>query len=77
LKLIHIDFPFCKVANLEDQQTIDLGHGRELNNVAKELKSIFEGKITIMKGGPFHIDLEQGAKPINSGCSQRVPEPYM
>jgi len=44
LKLIHIDFPFCKVENLEDQQTIDLGHGRELNNVAKELKSSFWGQ---------------------------------
>jgi hypothetical protein len=77
LKLIHVDFPFYQVANLEDQQKIDLGHGEELNNIAKEFMSIFEGKITKMRGGPFHIDLEPGAKPINSGCSRRVPEPYM
>jgi len=77
LKLIHVEFPFYQVANIEDQQRIDLGHGEELNNIAREFMSIFEGKITKMRGGPFHIELEPGAKPINSGCSRKVPEPYM
>jgi hypothetical protein len=80
LAIVDHRFPFVQVqasANLTDVQTIELGHGTDLDRLANKYPELFSGRMSATAGGLYHIELTPDAVPSNTGCSCLVPEPYL
>ncbi len=55
---------------------IELGHGLELNKIAREFPEVFDNtNIPTMNGGFYTIELKETAIPYNKGSLSTVPEP--
>ncbi len=48
----------------------------DLDALMARYPRVFDGKCKVMKGKPHHIELEENAKPISSGATRNVAEPY-
>ncbi len=48
----------------------------DLDALIARYPRVFDGKCKVMKGKPHHIELEENAKPISSGATRNVAEPY-
>ena len=57
LKLVHQNFPFCEVNQVEASPEIKLGHGKDLDIVASKYPEVFCGKIRGIHDKPATIQL--------------------
>ncbi len=48
----------------------------DLDALIARYPRVFDGKCKVMKGKPHHIELEENAKPISSGATRNIAEPY-
>ena len=76
LKLVHQNFPFCEVNQVETSLEIKLGHGKDLDIVASKYPEVFCGKICGIHDEPATIQLVPDAKPSSIKKYQDIPEAY-
>ncbi len=74
LRLIPREFPLKQLGSVSVSET---GVGPEFDALVNEFPRVFDGKCKIMKAEPYHIDLEAGVVPVNTGASKSIPEQYM
>ncbi|MGV0986826.1 MAG: hypothetical protein ACOYB2_19955, partial [Limnohabitans sp.] len=81
LHLIPAEFPFEQLSAAEtgkpELTPKKFGFGPELDSIMNRYPEVFDGKVTTMNGEPHHIELEDNAVPVNTGCSRMISEPYM
>ena len=56
---------------------IETEHGPAFNKLVNEFKDLFDGQCTQMKSPDYHIEVEDGAKPVSYGACRSVADPYM
>ena len=80
LHLIPQNFPHgvvsaTAVSAVESVVRVKTGYP-DLDALMARYPRVFDGKCKVMKGKPHHIELEENAKPISSGATRNVAEPY-
>jgi hypothetical protein len=74
MKLVHQNFPFCEVNQVEMSPEIKLGHGKDLDIVALKYLEVFCGKICGIHDEPATIQLIPDAKPSSIKKYWDIPE---
>jgi hypothetical protein len=87
LGLVRQDFPHSQInmitteretrQNASESEKIHLGRGPELDALAEKFPDVFNGHMSTITGGQYHIELEADAVPVNTGCSRMIPEPFL
>ena len=49
----------------------------ELDSLISQYPQVFDRRCKVMKGGQHNIELEENSKPISSGATKAIEEPYM
>ena len=80
LHLVPENFPHghveVNVTQVDNVTSVKTGYP-ELDNLISRYPQVFDGRCKVMKGGQHHIELDENAKPISSGATRAIAEPYM
>jgi len=80
LRLVPENFPHghveVNVTQVDTVPSVKTGYP-ELDNLISRYPRVFDGRCKVMKGGQHHIELDENAKPISSGATRAIAEPYM